>query len=81
MKERTVREIGGEIWATLTHMQSFPDENSKLIDLDIHVTHEFCDVAMGILARYVDYKIINDEGLPVEPLEDRINPTKGKAQD
>lgn len=58
---RTVRELGGEIWAELSRGISNDElgwqEKSKVVDL-----------VMGVLARHVGCVIENDPDLPVSPL-------------
>ncbi len=58
MKTRTVRELGGEIWAELRRV-----EGIKWQDLN-----EAIDIVMAVLARYENTMIVNDKDLPVEPL-------------
>lgn len=60
--ERTVRELGGEIWAALHHL---PEG-----ELHWKTRERVIDIVMGVLARYDGHQIKNDEGLPVTPLAD-----------
>lgn len=65
-KIRTVRELGGEIWAEITMMQNAGDESLATVNID--AIHKITDVTMGVLARYTGYQITNDTDLPVTPL-------------
>lgn len=56
---RTVREIGGEVWAEL---HSIPED-----DLRWNVRGAVVDIVMGVLARYAGTVIENDPDLPVAP--------------
>ena len=59
--ERTVRELGGEIWAELEYR--VPE-----FDCNWRVRGEIVDIVMAVLARHKDEIIRNDVGLPVQPL-------------
>jgi hypothetical protein len=59
-KERTVRELGGEVWAEIS--QAIKDEELSWV-----TKNKIVDVVMGVLARHVDSIIKNDEDLPVSP--------------
>ena len=65
---KTVRELGGEIWAEVTQLQNSEDNSTLLKDVDFKVTQELCDLVMGVLARHANTMIVNDEDLPVVPL-------------
>jgi hypothetical protein len=56
---RTVRELGGEIWAELS---SIPEG-----DLRWDVRNAIVDVVMGVLARYTGSVLEADPDLPVDP--------------
>lgn len=71
MKEKTVRELGGEIWAEITQLQNSTVSNS-LSKLDWEASQEICDLVMGVLARHIGSTITNDEDLPVSPLEKKF---------
>jgi len=58
---RTVRELGGEIWAELA--RRIPDD-----ELDWQTKNKIVDLIMGVLARHTSSTIQNDEDLPVPPL-------------
>ncbi len=58
MKTRTIREFGGEIWAELDRVKG----------ISVHDMHQTIDIIMGVLARYENTTIVNDEDLPVAPL-------------
>lgn len=59
--KRTVRELGGEIWAEL--QMSFEESQ-----LDCQTRNNVVDLVMGVLARYDGAIIENDVGLAVLPL-------------
>jgi len=69
IKKKTVRELGGEVWAEITQRQNGTDD-SLISDIDFRVTQELSDLVMGVLARHAGSTIINDEDLPVTPLKD-----------
>jgi hypothetical protein len=56
---RTIRELGGEIWAELKMRGG--EEQRKFAS-------EVSDMIMAVLARYDRHVIMNDEDFPVEPL-------------
>ena len=58
---RTVRELGGEIWAELS--RRIPND-----ELDWERKNKVVDLIMGVLARHIDSTIENDPDLPVPPL-------------
>jgi hypothetical protein len=57
---RTIRELGGEVWAELS---SLPEG-----DLPWQVRSDVVDVVMGVLARHGGSVLENDPDLPVAPL-------------
>lgn len=61
---RTIRELGGEIWAELF---SIPES-----DLRWEVKEAVLDVVMGVLARHSGSVLENDPDLPVTPLPTRV---------
>ena len=63
LQTRTVRELGGEIWAELTY--AFRD------DIHWQTLDSAVDVIMGVLARHDGVTVMNDEDLPVTPLPER----------
>ncbi|MCC7424016.1 MAG: hypothetical protein IT428_27440 [Planctomycetaceae bacterium] len=70
MAERTVRELAGEIWSEVNHEWIDAAANgSPLATLDINAFHRILDILMGVLARHIDARIINDEDFPVVPLK------------
>lgn len=81
VKQRTVRELSGEIWAEINHMildgvEPFTafeeDEQGKLLTACI-------ELISGVLARYDSFSIVNDEYFPVEPLpHTRFNTRKSE---
>lgn len=69
MNEKTVRELGGEIWSEIILLQNTEDTSNKIASIDFQATNELCDLVMGVLARHVGTTITNDEDLPVTPLK------------
>lgn len=63
---RTIRELGGEVWAEAQSIEEAA-ANWELVN-------KLVDVVMGVLARHTGAVIVNDRDLPVEPL-----PAKGGA--
>ncbi len=63
--KKTVRELGGEIWAELGVEQE--KVGSPLAGLDYEVANNLVDFIMSILARHTNTTIVNDVGLEVEP--------------
>jgi hypothetical protein len=66
MKERTVRELGGEIWAEITTRMR--EKQGAFTNLDVPTLNATIDLIMGVLARYNGVVIVNDPDLPVIPL-------------
>ncbi len=63
---KSVRELGGEIWAELeAERRRVP---TQLASLDCETSIKLIDFIMSILARHINSKIVNDEDLPVAPL-------------
>jgi hypothetical protein len=60
-KERTVRELGGEIWAELSY--SFSED-----DINWEMRNAVVDLVMAVLARHIGVSLVNDGELPVTPL-------------
>jgi hypothetical protein len=63
MKEKTVRELVGEVWAEITQESLKGACNIQVEDLNIVV-----DICLGVLARHTGCVIKNDKDLPVAPL-------------
>lgn len=63
MDTKTVRELGGEIWAELNMERQNSD--SPLGSLDWTQVNAISDFVMSILARHAGSQLINDEGLEV----------------
>jgi hypothetical protein len=59
---RTVRELGGEIWAEL-------EKAEVAQQVDWQVRNAIVDLIMGVLARHAGKRLENDADLPVTPLE------------
>ena len=64
-KQKTVRELGGEIWAELDAERR--KEGSAFSQLDHSTNDQLADFVMSILARHINTTIINDAGLEVAP--------------
>jgi hypothetical protein len=66
MRKKNIREICGEIWAEAQYriLNQIPPYQ----DADVHLLNDHLDLIMSVLARYSNYEIVNDDGLPVEPL-------------
>jgi hypothetical protein len=58
-RQRTIRELGGEIWAELGPIPE--------IDLRWDVRDTIVDIVMGVLARHAGAVLENDQDIPVEP--------------
>ena len=68
MKEINIRELGGEIWAEIMHIK-WHNKNSPISNLSDEAIGPLVDLVVRILARYECNVIMNDEGMPVDPLE------------
>lgn len=66
MKERTVRELGGEIWAEIRMRMG--EKQETFSRLDVPTLNATIDLIIGVLARYNGVVIVNDADLPVTPL-------------
>ena len=66
---RTVRELGGEIWAEVS---------GPLAErgVDYCTVNVFIDLSMRVLARHIGSVITQDSELPVEPLAPTSDATK-----
>ncbi len=64
-KRKSVRELGGEIWAELDAERR--KEDSVFSNLDHTINDQLSDFIMSILARQINTTIVNDAGLKVEP--------------
>jgi len=62
-KQKSVRELGGEIWAELDAERRKSD--SVFSSLDHTMNDELTDFVMSILARHTNTTIVNDDGLEV----------------
>lgn len=67
MKTKTVRELGGEVWAEIVREQTRIND-SCLREVDTAVTNKLVDLVTAVLARHIDVTIKQDENLPVQPL-------------
>jgi hypothetical protein len=68
MKEKTVRELGGEIWAEVGMHALRGNRKLARIDKDFEGFQAALDVMMGVIARHVGKVIKNDIDLPVKAL-------------
>lgn len=69
-EERTVREIGGEVWGEIELARRHAErENSDTFSVfDWNTSSLAVDIVMGVLARHSGKLLMNDADLPVEPL-------------
>lgn len=65
MKEKSIRELGGEINA------EGPLGDGSMKGLDHKLRGEVVDLVMAVLASYDGAKMFNDRDIPVEPLPER----------
>lgn len=63
--KRTIRELGGEIWA---EVRSRIGQNKDGEVAEVQAVSQFVDIAMGVLARYENHQIVNDQDFPVARL-------------
>jgi hypothetical protein len=68
---RSIRELGGEIWAELD-VRIGSGASSEL--LDWKSVGQVTEIVMAVLARYSGHRLVNDTDLPVEPLEKLTEP-------
>lgn len=84
MNQRTVRELGGELWAELSYQTQVETQDrisdgiSSLKDFNFHAVHAVVDLVMAVLARHVGETIVNDEDLPVKPLPQKSHNDEGR---
>jgi hypothetical protein len=64
VKNRTIRELGGEIWSELSAAITEEEANWK-------VKNRIVEITMAVLARYDGVVLENDADLPVQPLPTR----------
>jgi hypothetical protein len=72
VEQRTVRELGGELWAELEMLSR--ESNGLAFGMDWQHQHQLVDFAMSVIARHCGKVIVNDEGLEVVPLPFRFPP-------
>lgn len=58
----TIRSLGGEFWAEVSARMG--EEK-----IQWQIKNELVDLFMGVLARHIGKQILDDDELPVEPLE------------
>ncbi len=70
MKERTIRDLSGEIWAELhTAVEARRDRGDQAFGtLDMAAVDAAVDVITTVLARNVGKTIVNDIDQPTQPL-------------
>ena len=66
MKEVTIRELGGEIWAEL--FSRTRGGQDKLSSFNPETVDLLIDLIMGVVARHEGESIKNDADLPVVPI-------------
>lgn len=76
MKEKTVRELSGEIWAEMNHDIRMKEAAGDPLyaGMKMEAFHRLIDIAMGVLARYDNAIIRNDHDIPVAPWPKPIVP-------
>ncbi len=75
MKQKSVRELGGEIWAEIgMEQRAIPD--SRIAGIDWETVGELSDFIMSVLARHAGAVIVNDEDRPVTPRPYRHDPER-----
>ena len=73
IKQRTVNELGGEIWAEI-NMEQRVDPDSRIAEIHFETVIEITDLITAVLARHVDEVIVNDEDFPVTPFPYKFEP-------
>ena len=70
MKNKPIRELGGELWAELSKAKELQLalSESSLSTLDFHAINQIVDLVMAVLAGYDGQVITNDVHRPVQPL-------------
>ena len=68
MKEKSIREFGGEINAELSYRGESPLGDGSIKGLDHKLIGQVVDLIMAVLARHDGAKVFNDRDIPVEPL-------------
>ncbi len=71
-KMRTVRELGGEIWAELDYEWRNNQSTCPPSNWNTDAAILIVDIVMAVLARHTDTLIVMDEDLPVTPLPFRF---------
>ena len=66
MKQKSVRELGGEIWAEI-EMEQRANPHSRIAGIGWETVSELSDFVMSVLARHAGAVIVNDEDRPVTP--------------
>ncbi len=78
MEQRTIRELGGEIWAELEGaIQDAQRRGEPTLfgaDTDWEARSRIIDLVMAVLARHEGKVIVNDKDLPVKPLPNEPRP-------
>ena len=70
-KQRTVRELGGEIWAEIS-MEQDANPDSKIAEIHFESVEELTEIIMAVLARHAGEVIVNDKDRPVTPLSHKF---------
>src|SRR5688572_6738763 len=58
---RTIRELGGEVWAELYQI--------PIWEISVQMENDIVEMMMAVLARYSGYIIENDDDFPVMPTD------------
>ncbi|MES2463436.1 MAG: hypothetical protein V4671_22915 [Armatimonadota bacterium] len=69
-QERTVRELGGEIWGEIELARRDAEREGKktFTVFDWTTPNLIAELVMGVLARHTGKRITNDADIPVDPL-------------
>jgi len=68
MKERNINLISGEIWSEL-NSRAIAGEGDFYLFRTGELLEETMEVISGVLARHIGSAITQDEGFPVNPLD------------
>ncbi len=71
MPEKTIRELGGEIWSEITMEKQF-NSSSQINLIPFEADDALIELIMGVLARHENSKIVNDKDFPVAPRTQRF---------
>ena len=69
MPEKTIREIGGEVWSEIAK-RKWSNEKDAIASIDDSAVSPLIELVMAVLARHEGVTLVNDGDLPVEPLKE-----------